>query len=203
MTTPQIHFIIALIGFALSHSVLANARLKATLFAWKPNLAKYYRLLFNLFSAVSLGVVYLFLPPSKLIYSVPFPYAFANIALMIWAFWNAYIALKTMGTATFLGIRQLKAKPENLTLDEWVEPKLVTTGWFSKVRHPLYFFSLVALFAMPRMTDTWLIISIFSALYFFFGRLPEEKRLEEQFGEEYKKYKSQTPALLPIPWKKG
>lgn len=202
MTTPQVQFIFALLAFALSHSLLANARIKTKLFAWKPNLAKYYRLLFNVVSVVSLGVVYLFLPPSKLIYSVPFPYALANIALMIWATWNAYKALKTMGTATFLGIRQLKAKPENLTLDEWVEPSLVTTGWFSKVRHPLYFFSLVALFAMPWMTDTWLIISFFSVLYFYFGRLPEEKRLEEQFGDEYKEYKSKTPALLPIPWKK-
>lgn len=197
MNHAIVNLLFALILFAGSHSLMADVRVKAALFRWKPYLARYYRLLFNCISVVSLALVYLIIPPSTPVYSIPFPWALINFSLIIWALWNAYLALQTLGTSTFLGIRQLTSNPDNLDLDEHVKSELITKGWFSRVRHPLYFFSIIALVSNPRMTDVWLTITAFCVLYFFIGRIPEEKRLEEMFGNEYRSYKRNTPALFP------
>jgi len=79
------------------------------------------------------------------------------------------------------------------------EGKLVTTGIYGHVRHPQYLGFLVLTMGINVL---WLTIStiilwpILAILYYRLAK-EEEKRLEEKFGEEHKKYKSKVPMFIP------
>jgi len=49
----------------------------------------------------------------------------------------------------------------------------------------------------PVMTVQWLLLTIFSLIYFILGAKIEEERLLLQFGDEYRQYMSETPFLIP------
>lgn len=77
-----------------------------------------------------------------------------------------------------------------------------TQGVYSIVRHPLY--SAFIVFIVPGILmffRSWILITIPFAAYVIFKRLirKEEDWLEEQFGEDYLRYKSKVHAILPIP----
>lgn len=71
---------------------------------------------------------------------------------------------------------------------------LVTTGIYSKFRHPVYLFGGVAYFGL------WLavapIVLVFFVPFYALFQLPrvrkEEAVLENAFGDEYRRYKAQT-----------
>lgn len=71
------------------------------------------------------------------------------------------------------------------------------TGWYSIVRHPLYFFSTLFMMLNPVMTEQWLILTILAALYFVIGGLIEEMRLVVEFGEVYRDYQQRVPFIIP------
>ena len=67
------------------------------------------------------------------------------------------------------------------------------------MRHPLYSALILGLvgFVIFNPTYTHLVHAIYILIYLFIGIHYEEKRLIGRFGEEYKKYKEQTPMLFP------
>jgi protein-S-isoprenylcysteine O-methyltransferase Ste14 len=77
--------------------------------------------------------------------------------------------------------------------------KLVTTGLYGYVRHPQYLGFLVF---TTGINVLWLTIStiilwpILVTLYYRLAK-EEEKRLEEKFGEEYRRYKNKVPMFIP------
>jgi len=78
--------------------------------------------------------------------------------------------------------------------------KLVTTGLYSMVRHPQYTGLFIALFGegvvhWPTLFSVGLFPVIVLA-YFLLAR-SEEKKVIEQFGDEYLAYKSLVPMLVP------
>ena len=79
------------------------------------------------------------------------------------------------------------------------EGKLVATGIYGHVRHPQYLGFLVLTMGINVL---WLTIStiilwpILAILYYRLAK-EEEKKLEEKFGEEYKRYKSKVPMFIP------
>ena len=70
----------------------------------------------------------------------------------------------------------------------------VTTGIYSKVRHPVYVFGILAILGVVLYAHLW------PALLAFLVLIPmqllraraEEQVLIERFGEEYLRYKSRT-----------
>jgi protein-S-isoprenylcysteine O-methyltransferase Ste14 len=93
------------------------------------------------------------------------------------------------GAADFLGIRQWQG----------IEPveHLMTDGFYAFVRHPLYLLSILFLLLNPVMTLQWLILTIFSTLYFILGAIIEERRLIEVFGDSYRRYRETVPFIIP------
>ncbi len=75
------------------------------------------------------------------------------------------------------------------------------SGWYSIVRHPLYFFSTMFMALNPVMTSQWLLLTIVGTLYFIIGGLIEEKRLVAEFGEAYRNYQQCVPFFIPNPAK--
>jgi len=84
----------------------------------------------------------------------------------------------------------------------YVKPpkKLVATGPYSHVRNPMYvnIFLMSLGFALVLDASLVLIIaSVFMILMHFVVVLPEERRLEARFGEEYVDYKKRVPRWIP------
>jgi protein-S-isoprenylcysteine O-methyltransferase Ste14 len=72
--------------------------------------------------------------------------------------------------------------------------QLVTTGIYSKIRHPIYFFAGVGYLGLFLAWGYWIPAVCFFIFYSFqFLRIFKEERiLEEAFGEEYRLYKSKS-----------
>ena len=81
-----------------------------------------------------------------------------------------------------------------------VEHRLVRNGPFARLRHPIYFAMLLLLAALAiGMGHIWGLIA--AVPVFLFGTLirirEEERLLRDQFGDEYARYASETPAFIP------
>jgi protein-S-isoprenylcysteine O-methyltransferase Ste14 len=76
--------------------------------------------------------------------------------------------------------------------------RLITTGPFAVVRHPMYLgvqlAALGALFLYRRWSNVFLVIS-YLGLYLRARR--EENVLEQEFGPQWRSYRSRVPAWLP------
>ena len=79
------------------------------------------------------------------------------------------------------------------------EHKLVTSGPYRWVRHPLYTVGSSMFIAFGMMADNWFIAAL--GVLAFIGmaiRTPkEEANLIEKFGDEYREYMKTTGAFLP------
>jgi len=85
------------------------------------------------------------------------------------------------------------------------ETRLVTKGAFYLCQNPLY--AAILLFIIPALSlllNSWLILtsSLVGYLMFKIHIKHEYNELEAIFGNEYLKYKSETPEFLPLPLKK-
>jgi protein-S-isoprenylcysteine O-methyltransferase Ste14 len=72
---------------------------------------------------------------------------------------------------------------------------LVTTGLYSKIRNPIYFFGGVAFFGVFLAWGNMYALTVFLAFYFAMQILRARKEsavLERAFGDEYLRYKAST-----------
>jgi protein-S-isoprenylcysteine O-methyltransferase Ste14 len=85
------------------------------------------------------------------------------------------------------------------------ETKLVTKGAYSLCQNPLY--SAIILLIVPGLAlvlNSWLVFTSSVAGYIMFRIFikSEYSELEKFFGEEYLKYRNETPEFIPVPFKK-
>lgn len=80
------------------------------------------------------------------------------------------------------------------------ETGVVTSGVFNKVRHPMYFGSMLLFFSFVVLSNSilaflvWLVIAIF---YYFISRY-EERLLIKNYGDKYKEYQEKVPMFIPF-----
>lgn len=161
----------------------------------------WYRLFYNLFALVSfLPVLWgSFAFPDSPLYQLP-PWAVGLARLVqLGALVAAAFTLWQVDLWRFLGVRQAvrwwQKAPEPRTT-----PVFFAGGFYAWVRHPLYFFSLLLLWATPAMTTNLLAFNLACTLYFYIGSLFEEKKLLLEFGEAYRTYQKQVGQLFPKLW---
>jgi protein-S-isoprenylcysteine O-methyltransferase Ste14 len=138
---------------------------------------------------VGLSVAYSIIPVAL---TIAYP-GFFNIPLLPGVFNFFGVVLLALGIPLWL----LSIFP---LLTGFTQGKLCTTGVYSIVRNPIY--SAFIVFIVPAITlffRSWILFTIPIVMYLVFKKLikAEELYLEEQFGEEYLKYKSEVNALTP------
>jgi protein-S-isoprenylcysteine O-methyltransferase Ste14 len=183
-------FSIALWGVV--HSIMASLRFKNLLqHTFGDGFMRFYRLIYNVFSVLSfVPVLYLMIVfPNRVLYQVPTPWNYIMLTGQGLSVLLLFVAVLQTDTLAFIGLRQIVSSEK--------DGKLVTSGLYQYVRHPLYTFGLLILWLSPSMTINSLVVYILLTIYIIVGAYFEEKKLLRGFGQEYAEYKSVTPMLFP------
>ncbi|MEA3335109.1 MAG: isoprenylcysteine carboxylmethyltransferase family protein [Chloroflexota bacterium] len=196
MTTSILLLSLAFVAWAGLHSLLAAFDLKSRARRrFGPGADRWYRLAYNVISALTLLPLFLLLAalPDKMLYSISSPWNWFMRAGQALALLGLLLAFLQTNPAQFLGLSQLANDGSNEA------ESLVIHGFYCRVRHPLYFFSILLVWLTPTMTINWLLACILITLYFYLGSLHEERRLLAEFGDAYADYQCRVPMLIPRP----
>ena len=71
-------------------------------------------------------------------------------------------------------------------------------GPYRYVRHPLYFFVLLAIWSVPLLTTDILLSNILFTAWIIVSTRWEERDLVVQFGDAYRRYQADIPMLFPL-----
>jgi protein-S-isoprenylcysteine O-methyltransferase Ste14 len=180
--SDKIDFILRFFLFAVVHSVLATDRAKKILHGVD---RQGYRQFYNIASLVMFGWVMSAYRQSEVLYFIP-----GILSLLMYLLQFVVVAilvscLRQTGVGEFFGF----TKPTTNAF--------TNTGWYSFVRHPLYFFSILFMVLNPVMTSQLLMLTVMSTAYFVLGGLIEERRLVAEFGNEYRDYQQRVPFIIP------
>ncbi len=198
MSEEVLYLLLSFIFFALLHSLMAATYLKGFFTRWcgLNCYNKYYRLVYTILSMVSIvPVIYFLFTDSSLIWSAPAWLAFVLYFIKGLASIGFLYSIWQIDGLHFLGIRQLKVQHGRQAIQ--LSDALVTTGVFGLCRHPLYFFSMLFLWASPTMYWHALVFTILTSVYFVIGSYWEEAKMLQQFGTPYRRYQQQVPRFIP------
>ena len=180
--SDEINFIVRFVLFAAVHSLFATDWAKKILHGAG---RRGYRLCYNIASLLMFGWVMSVYRHSEVLYFVPGIWSLVMYLLQLVVLVILVSCLRQTGIGNFSGF----AKPASVPF--------TNTGWYSIVRHPLYFFSIFFMALNPVMTAQWLMLTIMSTAYFIIGGLIEERRLVIDFGEAYRHYQQRVPFIIP------
>lgn len=181
------------------HSILASNRVKQRAAArfGQDVYQRYYRLFFSAAGGLTfLPVLALTsLLPDHTLYTIPSPWVYLTLGIQGLAVIGLVIGVMQTGVTKFLGIQQwLSYDPQRTTP---LPEKLVLTGLYRWVRHPLYTCTYLFLWLTPVMTWNLLALNLGVTIYMYIGTFFEERKLVEQFGKDYEEYRAQTPRIIP------
>jgi protein-S-isoprenylcysteine O-methyltransferase Ste14 len=186
--------LLAVLAYGLVHSILASLTTKARARQWiGPTSNRWFRVAYNLIAAVTLLPILLLpiLLIDKEIYTIHFPWVILTLTIQLLAVMVAIIVLRQTGIRSFIGIRQLFL-PEDTS-----PPRLVTSGLYRYVRHPIYTAGLILIWLIPILTWNLLALNLGLTAYTFIGAYFEERKLLREFGDSYAEYREHTPMLIP------
>ena len=100
----------------------------------------------------------------------------------------------------FWWVHQTLGKNWSPVLEIRKEHKLITEGPYKYIRHPMYTQMWIGVLCICLISSNWIVgiaaVLTWSILYYI--RLPEEeKMMEDEFGDEYKKYIKRTKKIIP------
>ncbi len=121
-------------------------------------------------------------------YSLPAVFGWLGVVLYLLALWMIWRAHADLG------------KNWSPTLEIVQGQKLVTSGIYAIVRHPIYAGMWLAMIGQALLLHNWVagLAGIVAYAPIFFTRTPrEEKMMIDQFGGEYQAYMRRTGGIFP------
>lgn len=185
--------------FGVIHSALASnesKKLAARLLGEKSR--KYYRLgyvlLATLMTFAYLSLIILL--PDRLIYLIPAPWVYLTLLIQLAALAGIILSFGQINTSDFLGLSAISHS--RFSHSGEIQPILVTSGFYRRVRHPIYTCTIIFLIFFPGMSWNMLAFTIGVTFYMLIGAIFEEKKMVQTFGADYVEYRKKTPMFLPI-----
>jgi len=126
------------------------------------------------------------------------PHNTENAIQSIWSV-IAMILLGAAITVNQAAIRKLKGFFDRISIKP--DHRLITTGIYSQVRHPIYFSYVLLLAGYCTMLQSFasLVLMAVICTIWLGNRIDiEEKLLLERFGNEYKVYQQRTKKIIPF-----
>jgi protein-S-isoprenylcysteine O-methyltransferase Ste14 len=115
----------------------------------------------------------------------------AGLAVLILAEWLFYRSHADLG------------RNWSMTLELRREHALVTGGVYRRVRHPMYTSFFLYGIAQTLLLSNWIAgpSCLVGFTLMFFARLgPEERMMEDRFGNDYREYRARSRRLIPGLW---
>lgn len=192
---PYVVLALLWIAYYAMHSLLASMRVKRFVAAKIPAIWPYYRITYNVIAVVSAMAIFVFQWSLPTVMQVPTKaWMLCLGALIIFAgLFVAAMAFYSFDKSEFLGLKQLSGKTKQ-------KEKLLTSGLYSIVRHPLYFALILIiigyLFYSFHLSN--LIFAACTFTYLLIGTKLEEAKLVETFGRDYLVYRHKVKMLIPF-----
>lgn len=191
------------IGWCIMHSVLIDPSVAGFLKGRIPGLTRYYRLLYNGLSLVT--IVPLILVTRMADGPVIIAWEGYGMAVRIFLLVLVFLLFKG-GAAKYdinylLGLKQLQTGEEHLLLSDTEE--FTETGVFAITRHPWYFGSLILLWSiLPEYPRPVFLVACILSIYLVIGTMLEERKIVAQYGDRYRRYRRRVSMLFPWKWLK-
>lgn len=112
---------------------------------------------------------------------------------------GAGLAIFFLGLALAVWARVYIGRNWGMPMTRKEDPELVTTGPYSRVRHPIYTGIILAMLGTALAISVYGLIAVaVGAALFIYSATREEAYLAEQFPDAYPAYKRSTKMLLPF-----
>ena len=121
-------------------------------------------------------------------FNMPLPVSIIGVLIFFFALWLFYRSHADLG-------RNWTATPQILE-----GHKLVTSGIYSRIRHPMYGAHILWAIGQALLVHNWVagpMMLIFMVPFYLYRAPIEERLLIEKFGDEYRSYMKHTGRLLP------
>ncbi|HZJ54584.1 MAG TPA: isoprenylcysteine carboxylmethyltransferase family protein [Myxococcaceae bacterium] len=148
-------------------------------------------------SAILVVLFALWRPIPAVVWNVQAPAArFAILAVSALGWLFALFSTLLLNHFELFGLRQayLAARRREVP-----SPRFRTPWFYKWVRHPLYLGFILAFWAAPTMTVGRLVFALGMLGYILVAIQLEERDLVREYGAQYRAYRDQVPALVPIP----
>ena len=203
MINSWLLLLVTFVVWALGHSLTAARPVKRLVrrTIGERTYAGFYRFVYNVVSFITfLPVLYVLAVyvPATVIWTVPLPWAWLMLGVQGVGLLGLIISLFYTDALSFLGLRQVWRYLQGVP-DPDPPAEFVSAGPYALVRHPLYLFSLLAIWFTPVLTLNILLFNLLATLYFWLGSWHEERRLLAEFGRQYRHYQIKVPGFLPWP----
>jgi methanethiol S-methyltransferase len=198
---PAFQVLTALLLYGAFHSLTAATWWKRRVAALVGERAflGLYRLAYSIVSVLTLLPVFALMAarPGGTVWSASGMTASALLALRVTAGLGIVLALVRIDGLRFVGIKDAIAYFRGREVPLPAE-HLATRGVYRLVRHPLYLFSMIALWASHVMTESLLGFTLGVTIYFVVGSVLEERKMARAFGEDWSAYRDSVPWLIPF-----
>jgi protein-S-isoprenylcysteine O-methyltransferase Ste14 len=186
--------------FAIQHTVMARPAFKAWWTRLVPKAVE--RSTFVLIASALLALVFWqWRPIPSVVWHFEGPVArtvFTALFITGWVmvFYSSFL----IDHFDLFGLRQVFL---NLVGRPYFHRPFKTASLYKLIRHPLMLGFLIAFWSTPMMTSGHLLFALAMTAYILFGTALEERDLRRHLGDDYERYRRETPMLLPMPWKRS
>ena len=123
-----------------------------------------------------------------------------GLRIAIWAAYAGGILLLAAACAQIDGLALIGLR-QSLEGGGWLRPRpdggLVTRGLYRWMRHPIQAGWLLIVWVAPTMTWGHFLLAASMTAYIVIGTGHEQRHLEADFGDDYRRYRERTGAFLP------
>ena len=186
--------------FAIQHSVMARQWFKR---AWTKIVPRpLERSTYVLFASLALlAIIFFWQPMPAVMWNIGPGMGTLVLQILFWAAWlGLLVSTFLIDHFDLFGIRQVLSYYRGVT---YRPPGFRTPMFYKYVRHPIYFFFIIAFWSAPRMTFGHLFFAVMCTGFMLVGIQFEERDLIHFHGARYAEYKNQVPMLVPNPMKKA